>query len=657
MKLIYFLLISLLFPLKHICAQESSTLSVNANHFVAPVASTMWGVFFEDINFGADGGLYAEMVKNRSFEFSKPLMGWKKIGNKNKEGTMLIKNRYQANASNPRFLSINLSDAKKGDVGLINEGFTGMGIKGGNDYDFSLMYATRDPGLTIHAELIAENNKIIGSGSFKISSSTDTVWQKRYLKIHAVEEYANANLKIWFEGTGSINVDMVSLFPKDTWKKRNGGLRNDMVQMLADMKPGFIRFPGGCIVEGIDLANRYQWKKTIGPVDTRQLIMNRWNVEMPGRQAPDYFQSFGLGFYEYFQLAEDIGAEPLPILNCGMACQFNSAEVVPLDQMDSYIQDAIDLVEFANGGIDTHWGKKRSDMGHPLPFDLKYIGIGNENWGPQYIERAKMFQMALKKTHPEIQLIFSSGTDPESERFKYLDTALRVMHVDVIDEHYYRSPEWFLNNAKRYDKYSRSGPRIFAGEYAAHVKGAMAGPDRNIWQAAVAEAAYMTGLERNAGIVKMASYAPLFANEKAWQWAPDLIWTNNLQIYGSPSYQVQKLFSTNKGTHVIEVKSDGSSSENEHFASSVIDTVKKEIIIKIVNSSSSAVAQSINISSPFKLKPMGELDMLCAALSDKNSFQRPQNIEVKTQRISIQNNQLKTTLPASSFTVLKVKYR
>ena len=229
-----------------------------------------------------------------------------------------------------------------------------------------------------------------------------------------------SHLNIWFEGDGVIDLDMISLFPKDTWKNRPGGMRADMIQLLADMKPGFIRFPGGCIVEGYDLSQRYQWKKTIGPIEERQLIINRWNTEIVNRPTLDYFQTFGLGFFEYFQLAEDIGAEPLPILNCGMACQFNSSELVPIEGLDPYVKDAIDLIEFANADSTTYWGKIRASLGHAASFHLKMIGIGNENWGPQYVERLKIFTKAIKEKYPDIKLVYSSGTDPEGERFNYL---------------------------------------------------------------------------------------------------------------------------------------------------------------------------------------------------------------------------------------------
>ncbi|RRN76530.1 alpha-L-arabinofuranosidase, partial [Pseudoxanthomonas sp. SGD-10] len=407
------------------------------------------------------------LIKNRSFEFYKPLMGWKREGKAYKEGDILVINRQEAKSNNPRFLRVKANNLSGGDLTLTNEGFRGMGLKKDLTYEFSVLYRQLKPGVLLNLELLDNKGNVIGAGKL-VPEKTDGSWHQQKTTLISNATELKGKFRISFEGTGEIDLDMISLFPTDTWKKRPGGLRADMVQRLADLKPGFVRFPGGCIVEGHDLSTRYQWKKTVGPVEERQLIVNRWNTEFAHRLTPDYYQTFGLGFYEYFLMAEDIGADALPILNCGMACQFNTAEVVPLDQMDEYIQDALDLVEFANGPVTSKWGKVRSDMGHPEPFNLKYLGVGNENWGPQYVERLKLFHKALKAKYPEIKLVYSSGTDPEGERFEYLDRELRALNVDIIDEHFYRSPQWFLDNAKRYDNYDRNGPKIFAGEYAAH---------------------------------------------------------------------------------------------------------------------------------------------------------------------------------------------
>jgi alpha-L-arabinofuranosidase len=267
-----------------------------------------------------------------------------------------------------------------------------------------------------------------------------------------------------------VDFSQVALFPQNTWRQRPGGLRADMVQMLADLKPGFLRFPGGCIVEGSDLSKRYQWKTTIGPLAERKLIINRWNYEFKHRPTPDYYQTFGLGFFEYFQLAEDIGAEPLPILNCGMACQFNSGEMAAVDQLDEYIQDALDLIEFANGPVTSRWGQLRAQMGHPAPFNLKMMGVGNEQWGARYIERYKPFAAAIKAKYPEIQLITSAGPFPSGEWFDFLWKELRGLKADLVDEHYYQPPAWFLANATRYDLYDRSGDATAARQLFGRIR-------------------------------------------------------------------------------------------------------------------------------------------------------------------------------------------
>jgi len=636
-------------------SQQNHTLIIKAAQPTATIQPTMWGVFFEDINFGADGGIYAEMVKNRSFEFFKPLMGWTINRKKFVEGEVLVLNRKEENSRNPRYLRVTMNNAVKGDLGLTNEGFRGMGIKKDLRYDFSVLYRQSDAHTKLHIELTDSTKQIIGDTVLALTESGDK-WHKATASFHANATAIKGKLNIWFEGNGIVDLDMISLFPGDTWKNRPGGMRADMVQLLADMKPGFIRFPGGCIVEGFDLSNRYRWKNTVGPVEDRQLIMNRWNIEFPYRNAPDYFQTFGLGFFEYFQLAEDIGAEPLPILNCGMACQFNSAELVPMDEIDPYIQDALDLIEFANGDVNTQWGKVRAQMGHPAPFNLKMMGVGNENWGPQYIERLKVFMSAIKAKYPNFKLVCSSGTDPNGDRFDYLNGELRKLNADLIDEHYYRQPQWFLQNAKRYDNYPRNGSKIFGGEYASHVDKTV-GPNRNCWQSAITEAAFMTGLERNADVVNMASYAPLFANVDGWQWAPDLIWVNNLQSYGTPDYYVQKLFSLNKGTKVVPITLNNEvvAGQDSLYASACIDSATNELIIKVVNASGVQQNNTLQLDGVKKLGAKGKLTTMKADLAAINSFDNPTNVVPVESVISLKGKQIMLTSAPYSFNVIRVK--
>jgi alpha-N-arabinofuranosidase len=363
-------------------AEPAVTLAVETDRPGPRISPTMWGVFFEDINFGADGGLYAELVKNRSFEFADPMMGWSNVSTGQRASIAEIHDEDPSSAANPHYLRVKVYPDCDGSI-ISNEGFRGMGIREGEDYTFSARIRAVEGQPALRIELVSADGRTLAQAQL---NGFTKEWKKYSATLHASVTEPKAKLNIHINGRGAaVDFDMVSLFPVKTWKNRPGGLRADMVQKLADLKPGFVRFPGGCIVEGRWLCDRYQWKTTIGDPAERKLIINRWNNEFRHRPTPDYFQSFGLGFFEFFQLCEDIGAEPLPIINCGMACQFNSSELVPLDQLGPYIQDALDLIEFANGPATSKWGKRRADLGHPEPFNMKLLGIGNEQWGPQYI--------------------------------------------------------------------------------------------------------------------------------------------------------------------------------------------------------------------------------------------------------------------------------
>lgn len=632
-------------------------LTVEANKPVAKVQPTMWGIFFEDINFAADGGIYAELVKNRSFEFLTPMMGWKELKTGNATGKILIENRGDAHINNPRFAHVTV-DAANGGFGLTNEGFRGMGVKEGEQYDFSILARNSENApVKLTVELVSADGKKIGECSI---DGFKGGWNRYSASFTSKATDAKARLNIVFTGKGSVDIDMVSLFPHHTWKNRPNGLRPDLVQLLDDLKPGFVRFPGGCIVEGRDLANRYQWKTTVGKVEERKQIINRWNTEFSWRPAPDYFQSYGLGFYEYFLLSEDIGAEPLPIINCGMACQYNTGEVVPMNQLEPYVQDMLDLIEFANGDATTKWGSLRAQMGHPAPFNLKMLGVGNEQWDEQYVDRYKVIAKVLKEKYPSIKLISSSGPSPDGNRFDYLWEELRALNGDLVDEHYYQSPEWFYKNASRYDTYDRKGPKVFAGEYASHTKGGSAPESRNNWEAALSEAALMTGLERNAAVVHMASYAPLFAHVEAWQWNPDLIWFDNLRSFGTPSYYVQKAFANNKGTNVVPILSGGAAvaGKDSLYASSVIDQKRRELIVKVANASASAKATQIEVKGvSLNAKSASCQVMQAEKLADYNTLDTPAKVAPKPAVVKVSGSKLSLTLDGRSFYLIKVKYK
>lgn len=636
-----------------VVAQDPKVFVIKTNEVKAKVSPSMWGLFFEDINLGADGGLYAELVLNRSFELDVPMMGWKERKDHQAEGNYLILNRGNTNNANRRYIKL---ESTKGRYGLSNVGFRGMGIRKDMQYDFSVL-ARQHQGspASLVIELIGEKGAVIGSGTITPDSQK---WKKYTVRLTSSATVDKARLDVLLKDKGVIDLDMISLFPQDTWKKRENGLRSDMVKLLADMKPGFLRFPGGCIVEGRTLDERFQWKKTIGPVENRQMVINRWNTEFKHRPTPDYFQSFGLGFYEYFQLCEDIGAAPLPILNAGMACQFNTAEVVPLELLGPYIQDALDLIEFANGPASSEWGRKRAEMGHPEPFNMTMIGIGNENWGIQYLERLALFTKAIKEKYPDMRIVNSSGTDPVGERFDFLDKSLRSTNADIIDEHYYRNPKWFLENASRYDDYDRKGPKIFAGEYAAQSVNTASPENKNNWLCAMAEAAFMTGLERNADVVEMASYAPLFAHAEGWQWTPDLIWVDNLRSYGTANYHVQKLFSTNRGTDVIPVLSDNKavSGQDGYYASATIDRTTKELILKVVNSSDKKQDGTFRIDGVGKVNGKGTLTVLSSEDLDMvNSFEKPDAIAPVVSQVAIRNKTINLSMNPYSVNVMRVK--
>jgi alpha-L-arabinofuranosidase len=533
------------------------SLTVNVDDPAHTISPRLYGIFFEDINFGADGGLCAELVKNGSFEFPRPFMGWEKRraesreqGAGSDEGSIDALVDDPAFAANPHYLRLTASSA--GGAVVVNDGFRGMGVRRGERYLFSTQARTgANGGVTLRVSLESEDGDELASAEIR---GIGPRWSEHTAVLEPRETDAKARLVIALAGSGAVDLDMVSLCPEKTWKNRPHGLRADLVQMLSDLRPAFLRFPGGCIVEGSELASRYQWKNTIGPLAERKLNMNRWNTVFRHRLTPDYFQSYGLGFYEFFLLAEDIGAEPLPILNCGMACQFQSGELVPLDELGPYIQDALDLIEFANGPATSRWGARRAAMGHPKPFKMKLLGVGNEQWDFPYFERYEAFAKVLKEKHPEIELVSGTGPFPSDPKFRFSWPVLRALEADIVDEHCYAMPDWFLRAATRYDGYARNGPKVFMGEYAAQSV-AIASPDnRNNLRCALAEAAFITGLERNSDVVVMSSYAPLLGHEEAWQWRPNLIWFDNLRVYATPSYYVQQLFSHHRGDVVLPVK-------------------------------------------------------------------------------------------------------
>jgi alpha-L-arabinofuranosidase A len=584
----------------------AQTAVLQTNKPGATIEPTMYGIFFEDINYGADGGLYAEMVKNRSFEFPTNLIGWTPFGK------VEVKDDGPFER-NPHYVRLLPAGHGEKYTGLDNEGFFGVTVQKDSLYRFSAWLRTPDgnPG-KIRVELCNTategESQVLARQDIEVASRE---WKKYTCELKPSESVQRGVLRIFLAkpDNNAIDIEHVSLFPANTWKGRENGLRADLAQKLYDLHPGVFRFPGGCIVEGTELPDRYQWKNTVGPVENRPTNLNRWLYTFPHRFFPDYYQSGGLGFFEYFQLSEDLNAEPLPVINVGLVCQYQNHDPkahVPVDSLDEYIQDALDLAEFANGDTTTTWGRLRAEMGHPAPFNLKFMAIGNEQWGPEYPARLEPFVKAMRAKYPEIKIIGSSGPNSEGEQFDFLWPEMKRLKVDLVDEHFYRPAEWFLSQGTRYDNYDRKGPKVFAGEYACHPKK----KKFNHFYPALLEAAFMTGLERNADVVEMATYAPLFAHVEGWQWRPDLIWFDNSNSARTSSYYVQQLYGLNRGDRVLPLTLDGKpiaglEGQNGLFASAVLD--KGDIVVKVANTSDKAQSLPIDFKGLKAKQPLTHL--------------------------------------------------
>ena len=673
-------LLSLAFALSASLAGEAQhVMDVNAKKLGAPVQSTlgapvqstMYGIFFEDINYAADGGLYAELIMNRSFEFPNNFAGWDISGNVSLKDDGPFER-------NPHYVRMAPASHRDKHTMIENQGFFGIGVKGGEEYRFSVWARVPDGGSAkLWIDLVDNatmgDDQKLGNASVDVSGKE---WKKYTAVIKPKRTFAKAHLRVWGDSKATTDVEHVSLFPVKTWKGRENGMRQDLAQALNDMHPGVFRFPGGCIVEGTDLETRYQWKNTVGPVENRPLNENRWHYTFTGRYFPNYYQSYGLGFFEFFQLCEDFGCEPLPVISCGLSCQFQNPDPtkpgvhVPVDQLDEYIQDALDLVEFANGDVNTKWGKVRADMGHPAPFNLKFLGVGNEQWdydekhggyGPVFTERLKKFSDALRAKYPNLKLIGTTGPNSEGWDFDLLQPRMKELKVDLYDEHYYRDEKWFLSHGLRYDSYDRKGPRVFAGEYACHGRG----KKWNHYETSLYEAAHMTGIERNADLVHMATYAPLFAHVEGWQWRPDAIWYDNLRSFKSVSYYVQQMFAMNKGTNVLPLTMDkkpvaGQEGQDGLFASSVFDKTTGEIIVKVVNTSKQAQPVTLNLQGIKGSRTAETLTLSWSgSMDDENTLDQPEKITPKTGSIGCTADKkqavLNDELPAMSFRIYKIK--
>lgn len=529
--------------------ESTATITVRADAPGRQISPDLIGIFFEDINYAADGGLYAEHVQNRSFEYSAlertewhPLTAWEQVARDGARGTLKIADAVPVHPNNPHYVVVETTDSAGG-FGLSNSGFDGIVVRAGEAYDFSvfarqLFTGTRwgggrlDHPAELWVRLESKSGESLAETKLEIAGRD---WQRRTARLTATKSDDSARLVVLSMTRGGIALDLVSLFPQKTFKNRANGLRADLAQSIANLKPKFMRFPGGCLVHGYGLGNLYRWQDTVGPVEQRRGQPNIWG----------YHQSVGLGYYEYFQFCEDIGAKPLPVVAAGVCCQNadhqggTGQRGIPLDVMPGYIQEVLDLIEWANGPTNSKWGAVRAAAGHPAPFNLQYLGVGNEDHiTPVFRERFKMIFDAVKAKHPEITVIGTVGPAPAG--FDYTEgwQLANELRVPMVDEHYYESPQWFLNNLQRYDSYDRNGAKVYLGEYASR---------GNTWLNALAEAAYLTGLERNADIVPLASYAPLLGKVGHTQWNPNLIYFNNTRVVPTVNYYVQQLFSLNHG--------------------------------------------------------------------------------------------------------------
>ena len=657
--------------------QAQHVMDVNTKKLGATVQSTMYGLFFEDINFAADGGLYGELVKNRSFEFAQPYMGWRVFGNVELKADGPFERC-------PHYVVLSDPGHRERRTGLQNEGYFGIGVEQGKEYRFSVWAKAPRGNSQIRVQLINENamteHQEFVQEKLDVSGNE---WKQYEIVLKASRTEPKAQLRIFLSSPNPVALEHISLFPVDTYKGRKNGLRRDLAQALEDMHPGVFRFPGGCIVEGTTLDTRYQWKNTIGPVENRPINRNRWEDTFDYRYFADYYQSYGLGFFEFFQLCEDIGAEPLPVLSVGLACQFQNGldAHASMDQLQPFIDDCLDLIEFANGPADSEWGKKRAEMGHPEPFNMKFIGVGNEQWDTPYYDRLKPFVEAIRAKYPNIKIVGTSGPDSEGQMFEKGWEAMRAQGADLVDEHFYRPEAWFLGTKEakqrygencgglRYESYPRKGPKVFAGEYACHGRG----KKWNHYETSLYEAAFMTDLERNADIVEMATYAPLFAHIDGWQWRPDMIWYDNLRMFKSVSYYVQQMYAMNKGTNVLSLTAadpadakgkkrvpvGGQEGMNGLFASSVYDANTGEVIIKIANTSKQPQSVQFNLLGMTGERTATTLTLSHNGMDDENTLDQPTKITPKPGSLTCQadkkNTVLTDQLPAMSFRLYKVK--
>lgn len=625
------------------------------------ISNELIGIFFEDISYSADGGLYSELIQNGSFEYNPterdgwgPGTEWRFLRPGHSLGQMMPQMADPIHPNNPTYMRLTVErvgryydyDGWTG-VGMRNDGFDGIAVKGGAKYDFSVFLRNGDDKKKdVRIVLVGDQNVVLGEATI---TAEGKAWKKYTAELTASADYDRANLQILCLETGVLDVDMVSLMPQDTYKGH--GIRRDMAEALEALNPKFMRFPGGCVIHGggDGFWNTYRWKTTIGPKEQRRGLKNTWG----------YHQSMGLGYYEYFQLCEDMGMQPVPILPCGVSCQGTNGgwgmknqtqDAVPMSEMDEWLQDALDLIEWANGDVNTTWGKKRAEQGHPEPFNLKYLGIGNEEKiTKEFEERFKYMYKVIREKHPEIVIVGTAGPGSHKGNPDF-DNGWRIaeeIDLAILDEHYYEQKEYFLDNQHNYDNYPRDRKtKVYLGEYAAK--------DRKL-QDALAEALYLLGIERNGDVVAMTSYAPLFAKKHHESWNPDLIYFDNTKVYPTCSYYVQQMFGTTDGHYYYGDVATVEGGDKYQGTSCVLNTEKGELYIKYVNAAGEAKKVNIDMSRFKGINPKATLTSISGQPWQQNYFDG-EPIQPVTKDLKVSKTMTVTAEPYSC-SVIRVKVK
>jgi alpha-L-arabinofuranosidase len=630
------------------------------------VSPDLVGVFFEDLNYAADGGLYAELIQNRSFEYSAteqanwgPFYSWDLVKTAGGDGNLGLGDSRPVHSNNPHYLLLTVLKPGEG-VGIGNAGFDQIPVEAGKSYEASFWsyqtfmgpkwggpgpQADQSKPMPVTLRLQAKDGRVLAEAKLEVSGRA---WTKYSVSLTPSQSDAEARFVFLAHEQGGLALDMVSLFPHDTFKGRANGLRRDLAQTIADIHPKFMRFPGGCLVHGPGIRHYYDWKKSVGPVEQRQAQRNSWG----------YHQTFGLGYFEYFQLCEDIGAIPLPVVSAGVCCQHagdspsRGQEGLPLDEMPAYIQDVLDLIEWANGPADSKWGAVRAAAGHPEPFGLKYLGVGNEDAITQiFKERFRMILDALKAKHPEIVVVGTSGPFHSGDDYNNGWAFVRELGVPMDDEHYYVPPQWFWDNLPRYERYDRAGAKVYVGEYAAHDGEAK----RNTLRSALAEAAGLTSFERNGDVVRFASYAPLLARRGHTQWHPDMIYFDATAVYPSINYQVQRLFGNNAGDTLLPAALAGIPAGARLTSSVVRDSASGDVIVKIVNGEDRAFNATITLAGDATAKHRLTVTVLTGANADvANEDGQPPAARPVTDESGV-GASFERVFPANSLTILRLR--